>query len=115
MGGVALQRWCRRGADALAQAAGAIDALNVFPVADADTGTNMLLTMTAAADAAEDALSTGRDLAGVAASAVAASLGSARGSSGVILSRFLHGLAAGFAGVAEGDGASAQAALTSAA
>jgi DAK2 domain fusion protein YloV len=98
--------------DALDAARVAIDALNVFPVADGDTGTNMLLTMQAAAAAAE------RETAGlpaVAAAAAAGSLTAARGSSGVILSRFLSGLADGLADGDEADGATVQAALTAAA
>ena len=109
----AFQRWCRRSADALAVACARIDALNVFPVADRDTGTNMLLTMQAAAAAAE--LATADHPADVAHAAAAASLPAARGSSGVILSRFLHGLAAGLAAADQADGGAFQAALTSAA
>src|SRR6266498_411181 len=53
MDGDTVRRWCRLAADALTQARAAIDALNVFPVPDADTGTNMQLTLLSAADAAE--------------------------------------------------------------
>src|SRR5215471_13356649 len=45
--------WCRLGVDALAQTRAAIDALNVFPVPDADTGTNLHLTLVSAAEAAQ--------------------------------------------------------------
>ena len=41
--------------DALAEAREEIDALNVYPVPDGDTGTNMYLTVSAARDAVRDA------------------------------------------------------------
>ena len=43
--------------DALSQAREEIDALNVYPVPDGDTGTNMFLTFSAARDAIRDAAS----------------------------------------------------------
>ncbi|HEX4655485.1 MAG TPA: DAK2 domain-containing protein [Mycobacteriales bacterium] len=104
--------WCRRSADALGVACARIDALNVFPVADGDTGTNMLHTMLAAAAAADRARAAGDQLAQVAQAAAAGSLPAARGSSGVILSRFLHGVAAGFGTADPADGAAVQAALS---
>ena len=110
-----LTRWYERAADALAVACPGIDALNVFPVADGDTGTNMLLTMRAASAAAADALAAGTELPGVADAAAAGSLGAARGSSGVILSRYLFGVAASLAARSGADGASIQSALTVAA
>jgi dihydroxyacetone kinase-like predicted kinase len=58
MDGEAVRHWCRLSAQALAQARAAIHALNVFPVPDADTGTNMHITLMAAADAV-DALPVG--------------------------------------------------------
>ena len=68
----------------------AINALNVFPVPDGDTGTNMLLTMRSVN---EQSLATASSSAGevMAAMAQGALLG-ARGNSGVILSQFFHGL-----------------------
>ena len=73
-----------------AQAAG-VNALNIFPVPDGDTGTNMSLTMRAAADAAEAEPS---PRAGDVARAVAhGALMGARGNSGVILSQLLRGFA----------------------
>ena len=70
-----------------------MNALNVFPVPDGDTGTNMLLTMRQAADEgnADSALTAGNVLGHIARGAF---LG-ARGNSGVILSQFLKGLADG--------------------
>jgi DAK2 domain fusion protein YloV len=68
-----------------------IDALNVFPVPDGDTGTNMFLTFEAATAAlAEHDLSSVRD--SVAAFAHGALLG-ARGNSGIILSQLVQGVA----------------------
>jgi DAK2 domain fusion protein YloV len=74
-----------------------INALNVFPVPDGDTGTNMLATMRAALDEAERA---GRDAeAGVVAQAVSfGALMGARGNSGVIASQILKGMETGMAG-----------------
>jgi hypothetical protein len=66
---------------------------NVFPVPDGDTGVNMLLTMRAALKAVEQ---TGDHHVGaIAAAAAQGALMGARGNSGVILSQFLAGLAAG--------------------
>ena len=71
-----------------------VDALNVFPVPDGDTGTNMYLTMTAAVEEAARA----EDLSSIGMVAEAASRGAlmgARGNSGVILSQLLRGFARG--------------------
>ncbi|QBR94048.1 DAK2 domain-containing protein [Nocardioides euryhalodurans] len=81
--------------DALAGAREEIDALNVFPVPDGDTGTNMFLTVSAARDAIREATGgdPGADLAsGLAAMSRGALLG-ARGNSGVILSQMLGAIA----------------------
>lgn len=79
--------------DALSAAREEIDALNVYPVPDGDTGTNMFLTFSAARDAVREASEGGNDLvAGLAAFRRAALL-SARGNSGVILSQMLGALA----------------------
>ncbi|MQA82230.1 MAG: DAK2 domain-containing protein [Streptosporangiales bacterium] len=87
-----LRDWCRAAADDLFGVRDAIDALNVFPVADADTGTNLHLTMTAAADAL--ATRAGEDRAGDAWAALSrAALLGAQGNSGVILSQLLRGVA----------------------
>ena len=79
--------------DALAEAREEIDALNVYPVPDGDTGTNMYLTVAAARDALRAATSEEADLLkGLAALRKGALLG-ARGNSGVILSQMLGALA----------------------
>lgn len=52
----AVQRWCQASLDALGLAREEIDALNVFPVPDGDTGTNLYLTMESAHAAVADAM-----------------------------------------------------------
>lgn len=68
----------------------AIDALNVFPVPDGDTGLNMSLTLRAAADEAQAA---DGSLEEVAAAMARGALMGARGNSGVILAELLRGIA----------------------
>ena len=70
-----------------------INALNVFPVPDGDTGTNMLLTMRSVND--ESQKSTGFTAGEVTSAMAHGALLGARGNSGVILSQFFHGLAKG--------------------
>ena len=78
-----------------------VNDLNVFPVPDGDTGTNMVLTVQNGYKAIEHA--TEEDLSRVALSFAGAAVFGARGNSGVILSQFFRGLAAGFEGHAEAD------------
>ncbi|TES87819.1 MAG: DAK2 domain-containing protein [Dehalococcoidia bacterium] len=68
-----------------------IDALNVFPVPDGDTGTNMLLTMRSTIEEAYRAPD--RSASAVAHAMAHGALMGARGNSGVILSQILRGLA----------------------
>lgn len=79
-----------------------VDALNVFPVPDGDTGTNMSMTISAASR--ELQVSNQTDIAGVSAKAAAALLRGARGNSGVILSLIFRGISNGFKGMDEADG-----------
>ncbi|HZP15741.1 MAG TPA: DAK2 domain-containing protein [Nocardioides sp.] len=72
---------------ALADAREEINGLNVFPVPDADTGTNMYLTMTAARDAAYAVDRT--DLVAVARALGNGALTGARGNSGVITAQIM--------------------------
>ena len=74
----------------------AINALNVFPVPDGDTGTNMSLTMRAATK--EIAESRELSAAVIAEKLSRGALMGARGNSGVILSQILRGLSQGLAG-----------------
>lgn len=91
----ATRRWARHALEALGRERETIDALNVFPVPDGDTGTNLYLTVEAASRAAEEAGAgpAGDDF-GTAIRALAqgAFLG-ARGNSGVIISQILRGMA----------------------
>lgn len=77
------------GARHLSQNANVVDALNVFPVPDGDTGTNMNLSMTSGAKEVEqiDTENIGK----VAASLAKGLLMGARGNSGVILSQLFRG------------------------
>ncbi len=68
-----------------------VDDLNVFPVPDGDTGTNMSMTVTAMAKALEESVSSSAS--SVAEAASYATLRGARGNSGVILSQFFRGIA----------------------
>jgi DAK2 domain fusion protein YloV len=80
--------------DALSAAREEIDALNVYPVPDGDTGTNMYLTMSAARDAIQQAAAEDADLITALTSFRRAALLGARGNSGVILSQLLGALVA---------------------
>src|SRR5690606_29152704 len=88
----AVRRWCRLSAEALGRARAEIDALNVFPVSDGDTGTNLHLTALAAADAL-DALPDGAGAPRIWRALARGALLGARGNSGVILSQVFRGLA----------------------
>lgn len=68
-----------------------IDALNVFPVPDGDTGTNMLLTMRSAVESSYSA--TDSSVGSVATAMAFGALIGARGNSGVILSQIWRGIA----------------------
>jgi hypothetical protein len=85
--------WAHAAVGGLVVHAEEINRLNVFPVADADTGTNMLFTMRAALAEAEKRAKKSGDVAQVAAALARGALHGARGNSGVILSQILRGLA----------------------
>ncbi len=87
-----------------------IDSLNVFPVPDGDTGTNMLMTMQSAARELRECKSD--RVSDVAAAASLGALKGARGNSGVILSQIFRGFSKALAGRDEMDGAALSAALT---
>src|SRR4051794_25127411 len=74
-----------------------INALNVFPVPDGDTGTNMVATVRAALEEAER-LPPAAPVDRIAASLSFGALMGARGNSGVITSQILRGVAEGLAG-----------------
>ncbi|ARZ67651.1 dihydroxyacetone kinase [Streptomyces albireticuli] len=97
----AVRTWCALALDALGRAREEIDAINVYPVADGDTGTNLYLTVESATRAVE-AVFDGHATAGpasrptlpdaVRAMAHGALIG-ARGNSGTILAQLLRGMA----------------------
>ena len=86
-----------------------INDLNIFPVPDGDTGTNMSMTISAAAAALEEyAGANAGEVAGIAASAM---LRGARGNSGVITSILFRGFAQGLKDMEEVNGKNLAAAL----
>ncbi|MFC9397808.1 DAK2 domain-containing protein [Streptomyces sp. NPDC057027] len=100
----AVRTWCARALDALGREREEIDAINVYPVADGDTGTNLYLTAEAAHQAVEAvfAASAPDTAETVRAMAHGALLG-ARGNSGTILAQLLRGMAAALAEGRDGD------------
>ncbi|MFZ3576563.1 DAK2 domain-containing protein [Virgibacillus sp. DJP39] len=91
--GIVFAQMVRYGAHHLASNAKQIDALNVFPVPDGDTGTNMNLSMTSGASEVKKL-----DSANISEVSLAFSKGllmGARGNSGVILSQIFRGFAKG--------------------
>ncbi|MCX2930455.1 DAK2 domain-containing protein [Mycobacterium sp. CVI_P3] len=100
----ALRDWAHTAVGDLITHTDEINRLNVFPVADSDTGTNLLFTMRSALAAAKAAGS--GDVSQMAAALSEGALHGARGNSGVILSQILRGLADVTASAAEDtDGA----------
>ena len=95
----------RRFRDALRQHQGDINRLNVYPVPDGDTGTNMALTLEAVVAELED-VPAGSELPLVCRAIGHGSLMGARGNSGVILSQLLRGMCDRM-GAAEGSGVDA--------
>ena len=98
--------------DALAAHREPINRLNVYPVPDGDTGTNMSLTLTSVCD--DLAAVADDDLAAVCGAISRGSLMGARGNSGVILSQILRGLSGVVAEAGGCDGPTLAAALRSA-
>lgn len=89
--GATLRKMIIAGASCVEESKKAIDALNVFPVPDGDTGTNMALTLKSTANEVYNCSSNNLEDVSVAISKGA--LKGARGNSGVILSQILKGLA----------------------
>ncbi|KUO17938.1 DAK2 domain-containing protein [Streptomyces dysideae] len=102
---LAVRTWCGLALEALGRAREEIDAINVYPVADGDTGTNLYLTVESAV-AAVEAVFAGHEVGAVQvgaagkptlADAVRAmahgALIGARGNSGTILAQLLRGMA----------------------
>ena len=87
-------------AAAVSEKAEEINKLNVFPVPDGDTGTNMSLTLSSVVKELS-ALSADADMADIAAAITHGSLMGARGNSGVITSQILRGAAEGLVGATD--------------
>ncbi len=108
--GVMLRDAMISASNALSNAKQEVDALNVFPVPDGDTGTNMSMTIgNAARELARLNAPTATEVADVASAAL---LRGARGNSGVILSLLFRGFSKGLKGKEEADGADLAQALT---
>jgi DAK2 domain fusion protein YloV len=101
---LAVRTWCGLALRALGQAREEIDAINVYPVADGDTGTNLYLTLESAVAAVEavfagyeaapanGANGTGPSLADAVHAMAHGALIGARGNSGTILAQLLRGM-----------------------
>lgn len=109
--GPALRSWVRGCVVAFDHCRDEINELNVFPVADSDTGTNLCHTIRSAGEAVESLYTVQSDPVGqadvtgpapstaeVAAALAAGAVAGARGNSGVILSQVLRGIAAACGG-----------------
>lgn len=98
--------WAQRALSSLGDARAEIDALNVFPVPDGDTGTNLYLTMESALESVDRCwpCETGSEpTIGAAAKALSTgALMGARGNSGVILSQLLRGTGEVLSGLRDG-------------
>ncbi|MCL7381869.1 DAK2 domain-containing protein [Streptomyces sp. 35G-GA-8] len=105
----AVRSWCSLALEALGREREEIDAINVYPVADGDTGTNLYLTVESAAQAVEAVFAAHETGASVPASADAVramahgALLGARGNSGTILAQLLRGMAEVLADTAPTD------------
>ena len=107
--GAAFKEMVLFGAACIAGQKQSINDLNVFPVPDGDTGTNMYLTIqTACAELKKTEPTTIDDAAKITARGL---LRGARGNSGVILSLLFRGMSKSFKGLAEADGAALAAAM----
>ncbi len=91
--GITLRDAILSGANNICKNKKSVDELNIFPVPDGDTGTNMSMTMTAAIQALEKEEDTSAGQ--VAKKAASAMLRGARGNSGVILSLLFRGFSKG--------------------
>ena len=109
MDGAAFARMIVSASAAMEQKKQKINELNVFPVPDGDTGTNMCLTIqTAVNELRKNQPATVEEAAKITASGL---LRGARGNSGVILSLLFRGMSKALKGVAEADGAQLAAAM----
>jgi len=111
IGGAQLRDMIIAGAALLEKNKASIDALNVFPVPDGDTGTNMSMTMQSAVQEIR-ALPENANASQVADALSMGALKGARGNSGVILSQLFRGFSRAFKGAEYVDAALLSAALT---
>lgn len=100
--GICLQNAIISGANNIANNKTLVDQLNIFPVPDGDTGTNMSMTMLSAVS--ELKKNSSESIGEVASLAASHLLRGARGNSGVILSLLFRGFSKGLAGLAQADG-----------
>ncbi|MCH0565295.1 MULTISPECIES: DAK2 domain-containing protein [unclassified Streptomyces] len=115
---LAVRTWCGLALDALGRAREEIDAINVYPVADGDTGTNLYLTVESAVAAVEAVFTgyeaggpgegAGPSLADAARAMAHGALIGARGNSGTILAQLLRGMSQVLAAEEEGIRADGQ-------
>lgn len=101
LNGYRLQRMIVAGANLLHENKQTVDAMNVFPVPDGDTGTNMSLTVLAAAKETQNGDALRVDM--VAKRAANGALRGARGNSGVITSQLFRGFFKGLEGLEEAN------------
>jgi DAK2 domain fusion protein YloV len=105
----AVRAWAEASLAALGEERATIDALNVFPVPDGDTGTNMFLTVESACAAIDDVVDTmvasgaSVRVADVAAAMSRGAMLGARGNSGVILAQIVRGVSGVLASVDDDD------------
>ena len=114
LSGDLFRRMVVAGAGYVEQHVDAINAMNVFPVPDGDTGINMLLTLRSANDSNELPEPGQGSVADVSKALARGALLGARGNSGVILSQYMKGMSVGLAGCEECDGPQLAAALATA-
>ncbi|MGV0867793.1 DAK2 domain-containing protein [Corynebacterium kalidii] len=105
LSGAHVALWAEQAAAGLARHKDEINELNVFPIPDSDTGSNMTATMESAVARmyrdhgdARSAVAAGTSVADIASSLAAGAVTGARGNSGLVLSQFLRALADSAAG-----------------
>lgn len=97
----AMKRWLGKAETTLGNHSDRLNAINIFPVADGDTGTNLYLTVRSAAASLADSSATDEpvnDVGAVLASAGRAAMEQARGNSGTLFAVFLCAMAEPLAG-----------------
>ena len=105
----AVRAWAEASLAALGEERAAIDALNVFPVPDGDTGTNMFLTVESACSGIDETFDRAEELGerptmpDVASAMARGALLGARGNSGVILAQIIRGVSGVLAESADRD------------